>query len=215
MHRGLFKKSTIVTAAFIILIGAAVLVGVPTSHVKGVLEIEVENMTAYLGNTSDFSKLAGTPTLTNAQAKAFSGLWGIGDIVTVNGKPARGTWAVYAAMSLLAPVEVPGIAISDTYRGGVLMTTLEVLNPDFSPRGTIMMSGLAGGQAPPGGGVFAMKYGNTAVVGGTGEFIGAKGVMGNTTDPIVSVRYASTSEDPSLRRQFGGGKMTFVVSMID
>ena len=78
-----------------------------------------------------------------------------------------------------------------------------------------MMMGLAGGQAPPGGGVYALRFGNGAVIGGTGEFIGAKGVMGETTNPLDSFRYASTSEDPSVRRQLGGGKLTFVVSMIN
>ncbi len=95
------------------------------------------------------------------------------------------------------------------------MSTLEILNPDFSPRGTIIMVGLAGGPAPPGGGAYGLRFGNAAIVGGTGEFIGARGVMGETTNPLDSFRYASTSEDPSVRRELGGGKLTFVVSMIN
>ena len=133
--------------------------------------------------------------------------------MTVNGKPARGTWSVFTALSLIAPLQQPGIAISDTFRGGIAVSTLEILNPDFSPRGTIMMMGLAGGPAPPGGGSFALRFGNMAIVGGSGEFNGAKGVMGETTNPLDSFRYASTSEDPSVRRILGGGKLSFVVSM--
>ncbi len=214
MHRGFFSRGQIVTLVIVVLVGAAVLVGVPSSRVSGILEVEVENITTYIGDT-DYSKLASVPSQTTSQPKAFAPLWGIGDIVFVNGKPARGTWSVFAALSLIAPVQVPGIAISDTFRGGVFVSTLEILNPDFSPRGTIIMSGLAGGPAPPGGGSFALRFGNAAIIGGTGEFIGAKGVMGETTNPLDSFRYASTSEDPSLRRQIGGGKLHFVVSMIN
>ncbi len=215
MRRGFFSKSQIVTIVVVFLAGTVVLVGVPSSRVSGVLEVQVENITTYIGDTPDFSKLASVPSLTTAVPKAFSGLWGIGDIVYVNGQKARGTWSVFTALNLIAPVQIPGIAISDTFRGGVFISTLEILNTDFSPRGTVMMMGLAGGQAPPGGGVYALRFGNGAVVGGTGEFIGAKGVMGETTNPLDSFRYASTSEDPSVRRQLGGGKLTFVVSMIN
>ncbi len=212
MYRGFFSKSQIITMAIVFLVGAAVLVGVPSSRVTGVLEVEVENITTYIGD-SDYSKLASIQTLTTAQPKAFAPLWGIGDIVYVNGKPARGTWSVFTALSLIAPIQLPGIAISDTFRGGVFVSTLEILNTDFSPRGTVIMSGLAGGPAPPGGGAYGLRFGNAAIIGGTGEFIGAKGVMGETTNPLDSFRYASTSEDPSVRRQLGGGKLTFVVSM--
>ncbi len=215
MQGGFFIKSQIVTLVVVILVGAVVLVGVPSSRVTGVLEVEVQNITTYIGDTSDYSKLASVQSQTTAQPKAFAPLWGIGDIVFVNGKPARGTWSVFTALSLLVPIQLPGYALNDTFRGGVFVSTLEILNPDFSPRGTIIMSGLAGGPAPGGGGAYALRFGNAAIIGGTGEFIGAKGVMGETTNPLDSFRYASTSEDPSLRRQIGGGKLTFVVSMID
>lgn len=215
MPRGFLSRSQVVTIVVVLFTGAAVLVGVPSSRVTGVLEVDVVNITTYIGDTPDFSKLASVPQLTTTQPKAFSGLWGIGDIVMVNGKAARGTWSVFTALSLLAPVQVPGIALSDTFRGGIFISTLEILNTDFSPRGTVMMMGQAGGPAPPGGGVFGLRFGNGAVVGGTGEFIGAKGVMGETTNPLESFRFASASEDPSVRRQLGGGKLTFVVSMMN
>ncbi len=204
---------TIIGVVCLLSIGAFVIVAVPSSRVNGILEVEVENITTYIGDTSDYSKLATDPKLTSVQPKAFSNLYGIGDIVAVNGKPARGTFSVFAALNLLAPVELPGIAISDTFRGGLAMATWEILNPDLSPRGTVMAMGLAGGPAPPGSGSYALRFGNMAITGGTGEFIGAKGVMGETTNPLEHFRFASTSEDPSVRRKLGGGKLSFVLSM--
>jgi hypothetical protein len=208
-----FPKKLLVAAILVLMAGAAVLLGLPSSHVVGVLEIDVINIVTYIGDTADYSKLASVPSLTTVAPKSFAPLTGVGDIVMVNGKPARGTWSVFTALNLLAPIQAPGIAFSDTFRGGVAVTTMEILNPDFSPRGTLMAMGLAGGQAPPAGGAFGLKFGNMAIVGGTGEFIGAKGVMGETSNPLEGFRFASASEDPSVRRTLGGGKLTFVFSM--
>ncbi len=205
-------RKLLIAIVAVMLVGAVVLVGVPSTQVTGILQVEVENIVTYIGD-ANYAFLASIPDQTTSTPKAFAPLWGLGDIVAVNGKPARGTWSVFTALSLIAPIQQPGIAIADTFRGGLAVSTLEILNPDFSPRGTVMMMGLAGGPAPPGGGSFAMRFGNMAVVGGSGEFIGAKGVMSETTNPLEAFRYASTSEDPSVRRQIGGGKLSFVVSL--
>jgi hypothetical protein len=208
-----FNKNLVITVLVALLMGVVVLIAIPSSHVVGVLEVDVENITTYIGDTSDYSKVAGNPTQTPVAPKSFAPLYGIGDIVRVNGRPAKGTWTVFTGLILLAPVEVPGIAIADTFRGGIAVSTLEILNTDFSPRGSVMMMGLAGGPAPPLGGAIGLHFGNMAITGGTGEFIGAKGVMGETTNPLEAFRFASNSEDPSTRRALGGGKLTFVLSM--
>jgi len=178
-----------------------------------VLAIDVDNITTYLGDV-DYSKLATRAQPTPAAPKPFTNLYGIGDIYAVNGKPARGTWSVFTALNFLAPVKAPGIAIADTFRGGVAVTNFEILNADMTPRGTLMAMGLAGGQAPPLSGAFGLHFGNLAVAGGTGEFVGVRGVSGETTNPTDSFRFASTSEDPSIRRDVNGGKLTFVVTLI-
>lgn len=177
------------------------------------MEIDVENITTYIGDT-DYSKLASNPNPVPTFPKAFANLYGIGDIVAVDGRPARGTWSVFTALNFLAPVQLPGVALADTFRGGIAVTNFEILEPDFSPRGTIMAMGLAGGQAPPGSGAFGLRFGNLAVAGGTGEFIGVRGVSGETTNPTDSFRFASVSEDPSKRRTYPGGKLVFVVTLI-
>ncbi len=213
VHLSARKRKLVVASLSVILVAAVALVAVPSSHVTGILEVEVENITTYIGDTGDYSKVASDPHQTNAVPKSFGALYGIGDIVAVNGRPAKGTWTVYAGLMLLAPAQAPGIAISDTFRGGIAMSTMEILNSDSSPRGSIMMVGMAGGPAPPGGGSFALRFGNMAIAGGTGEFIGARGVMGETSNPLEQFRFASITEDPAIRRQIGGGKLHFVVSM--
>ena len=178
-----------------------------------VLQIDVDNITTYLAD-ADYGKLASRAVPTPAVPKPFMNLYGIGDIYAVDGKPARGTWSVFTALNFLAPIKAPGLAFSDTFRGGVAVTNFEILNADMTPRGTLMAMGLAGGQAPPLSGAFGLRFGNLAVAGGTGEFVGVRGVSGETTNPTDSFRFASTSEDPSIRREVNGGKLTFVVTLI-
>ena len=58
-----------------------------------VLEIDVENIVQYHEDTSEFSKFATIPTITTATiAKDFGYFLIIGDIVAVNGRPAKGTF---------------------------------------------------------------------------------------------------------------------------
>lgn len=214
MARNFFRKGMGLVAIVSAFMGGAVILGngVPFPQSQ-VLEINVENITTYIGD-SDFSKLASKPDLTPTGPKSFSTLIGLGDIVAVNGRPARGTWSVFTALALMAPIPIPGFAISDTFRGGVAVTQFEILDSDGAPRGTIMAQGLAGGPAPPGSGAFGLRFGNLAITGGTGEFVGARGVSGETTNPIEGFRFASSSEDPSKRRVLGGGKLTFVASIV-
>jgi len=180
---------------------------------NAVLVIDVNNITTYLDDVTNAEK-ATRAVPTPAIPKPFQNLYGIGDIYAVNGQPARGTWSVFTGLMFLVPVEIPGYAINDTFRGGIAVTNFEILKEDFSPRGTIMAMGLAGGQAPPLSGVFGLHFGNLAVAGGTGEFVGVRGVSGESTNPTDSFRFASTSEDPSIRRQVNGGKLTFIVSLV-
>jgi uncharacterized protein (TIGR03437 family) len=80
---------------------------------------------------------------------------------------------------------------------------------DGTPIGTIMTSGFTGGNAPPGppAGLFC----NMAVTGGTGAFLGARGVM---TSPDFGERATSIQEDPSTRRINGGTHFNFTVYLI-
>lgn len=180
---------------------------------NSVLVIDVNNITTYLDDVPNAEK-ATRNVPTPAVPRPFQNLYGIGDIYAVNGVPARGTWSVFTALNFLVPAEIPGYALADTFRGGVAVTNFEILNSDMTPRGTIMAMGLAGGPAPPLSGAFGLHFGNLAVAGGTGEFVGVRGVSGESTNPTDSFRFASTSEDPSIRRQVNGGRLTFIVSLV-
>lgn len=186
----------------------------PRAPASSVLVIDVDNITTYLDDGVPNSEKATHSQPTPAVPKPFQNLYGIGDIYAVNGLPARGTWSVFTALSFMVPFQTPGYAINDTFRGGVAVTNFEILNPDMTERGTIMAMGLAGGPAPPLSGAFGLHFGDLAVAGGTGEFVGVRGVSGENTNPTDSFRFASVAEDPSIRRQVNGGRLTFIVSLV-
>jgi hypothetical protein len=177
-----------------------------------VLEIDIENIVTYINDT-EFSRLASNPVKTAIQPRPFCTFVAIGDIVRVNGKPAKGTLNAFAILSYLAPLAVPGTAIADVFRGGIGMASWEILRPDGAPIGTLMGMGLGGGSAPPGAPP-AHRFANLTIVGGTGAFVGARGVQGEMTDPIEALRPASTAEDPGKRRDLGGGALRYVLTVI-
>ncbi len=57
-----------------------------------VLHIELENYVVYFADVNDYSKLAMDPSKTtiSAQPRNFAQSYGIADIVSVNGQPAKG-----------------------------------------------------------------------------------------------------------------------------
>ena len=58
-----------------------------------VLIIEVDNAVLYRADVTDTSKLSREPGVTTPlPARAFQPAQGAGDIVAVNGKPAKGVW---------------------------------------------------------------------------------------------------------------------------
>lgn len=199
-----------------VLVAAAILAAAqaspaPAANSVLTLTIDVENITTYIGD-SDFADLASDPRATVAFPKTFSTLVGIGDIVRLNGKPARGTWTVFTALEILAPIEAPGVAIADIARGGIATSVHEIQDASGRPIGSLIGVGMAGGPAPPLSPP-NHRFGNLAVVGGTGYFFGAQGIGGETTNPVESFRFASASEDPSRRRDHGGGQLRFVFTL--
>jgi hypothetical protein len=67
-----------------------------------ILQIDVENMVRYVGDTPDPSKFATNPGITPAVVpRNFGDYIGLADIVAVNGLPAKGT---YASRGLVIPM---------------------------------------------------------------------------------------------------------------
>jgi hypothetical protein len=172
------------------------------------LQIEVRDQTLYVLNDVEPSQLgknlkAGPlPSSPNA---LYESVIGIGDIVAVNGTPAKGTAFLRETTFLATPNFTPGQGIADISRGGFYEWTLELMNPDGTLIGSIGVSGMAGGGPRPPGAPSVITRTSYMVVAGTGPFLGAHGYMQNTTDPARPERHTSAAEDPAYRRINGGG----------
>jgi hypothetical protein len=182
-----------------------------------ILDIQGENTVSYFHDIWDYPKIATDSDITTAlrPIKPFQSFTDITDIVAVNGQLAKGTWITRGDPQLgLAPNAVPGAAmpraIADVTRSGVVHDYLEILQPDGTPIGTILLSGMNMGSPPPGA-PLAVTLGNRAVTGGTGAFLGVRGQAGNA---VSMFRVASISEDPANRRINGGGPKRLIVHLI-
>ena len=174
------------------------------------LEIGWENSVSYTDIFADPSKLASSPNPTNSlpSLRNFMTFVQIGDIVSVNGKPASGSWAAMGRYLFLGRNPMPGQAIADVPRSAISDIHLEILQPDGTPVGSIMTAGLGGGAAPPG--TRAGFFGNHALAGGTGAFLGARGILAYQ----ATHRPATTEEDPANRRTHGGGRGVYLIHLI-
>src|SRR5262249_36889833 len=149
-----------------------------------VLYVELQNVVEYQVDTSDLSKWGTNPDITPggiAQGKGVGcvavPIVGYGDIVSVNGQPARGTWAVRGTSICMRPTPTPGMfGIADTNWNSKRDETFELLQSDGTPVGTIMTIGLNSGSPTPPGPAAGGR--NLAIAGGTGAFFGARGQGG-------------------------------------
>jgi uncharacterized protein (TIGR03437 family) len=173
------------------------------------LDIEWENAVGYLDDLADPAKLVTSPTIANLNLRNFMGFFDIADIVSVNGKPARGSWILGGRVMQLFPSPLPGQAIGDLGRGAMVDIHLEILQSDAIRVGTIMTSGFTGGPAPPGS--LLVGFCNLAVTGGTGAF---QGVTGTAASPSFSFRPTSMQKDPGNRRTNGGTRGRFIINLI-
>jgi hypothetical protein len=180
-----------------------------------ILQIDIENAVTYLEDTSDLSKFATSPSaVTAAPPKNFGFGVQIFDIVAVNGQPAKGTFTRSIRSTNLNTAPNPGQAISDTVRNNVLTDAIEILRSDGVQIGMIVAQGVGGGSAPIGG-PLSITQGNSAIIGGTGAFLGARGQFGQSmTAQSVANRMTSVTEDPANRRVNGGGRTRFTLQVI-
>jgi hypothetical protein len=183
-----------------------------------VLVIEVENETFYQRDVADLAQWSTSPnpvTLPNAP-RTFVEAVMIADIVSVNGKRAKGAVVLTANFFNLRPQPSPGQAIADLQRGGLYQWHFEILDEDGRGIGSIQASGTSGGPPPPGS-PLQIRSGNHAVAGGTGAFLGVRGQLGGTLgmqDPNV-FRVASVTEDPANRRRNGpSGRNRYAIYLI-
>ena len=183
-----------------------------------VLQLDIDNVVIYVQDVFDVSKFATNPNITPpASQPTFSFFTGIGDIVAVNGQPAKGTWSYVFQRVNLTTSQAAGRAIGDTSRQGLIQANFEILSADGAPIGSIMGVGLGGTGTPPPGSPSSQVQGNSAVVGGTGAFVGVQGTMGAAVSTALGTaanRQASIVEDPAFRRQNGGGKSSVILLIV-
>jgi len=180
-----------------------------------ILEIDTDNQVQYNGDVSDLSRMAANPDITPASApRNFGVVINLGDIVTVNGQPAKGIMVERLLRLGLSPTATPGNAIADVTRTQIGDRIFEILKSDGTAIGSIMVSQFTGGAPAPGAPLVA-SGGNLAIVGGTGAFLGARGQAFTGTRPDqIGSRQASMAEDPANRRRHGGGRFRYVLHVL-
>jgi len=176
------------------------------------LQVDVNNFVLYNYDTFDTTQFGTNPAATNVMMKTYNYHISIGDIVAVNGTPAKGTLLCTHTMFVLSPTAVAGSmrAIADTKRSMIDDCSLEVLTSDGAAVGTIFIHGLFAG-APSPGAPAAVARSNMIVTGGTGAFLGVRGQAGQTGP--WTPRVASVTEDPANRRANGGGVQSLVLQL--
>lgn len=180
------------------------------SPVQTTLVIDLQNVVEYQDDNGDPTKFAANPNITPSNTfKNFGVVTLIGDIVAVNGQPAKGTYVGRSRGLVMSPAPTSGGAIGDVTRTALREHMFEILQSDGTAVGTIMSLGFSGGAAPPG--APATDRANWAIVGGTGAFLAARGTVAGTGG---TGRAASMAEDPANRRINGGKALSFIIHVI-
>ena len=115
-----------------------------------ILSVDVENVVQYVDDTTDLTKIATVPGPTVGGAPLnFRKFIFVGDIVAVNGAPAKGTFVASARAITMRPTPTPGQAIADINRNNQNDHLFEILSADGNPIGTVVATGLGNGAPPP------------------------------------------------------------------
>jgi hypothetical protein len=196
-----------------LLFPACVNLGRAQTPPPAILTIDLENFVEYRQATLyDPATFATDPNITTVvtPAKNFYTITLLGDIVAVNGQPAKGLYVGRNRGVQATPTPLPGQAIADVTRTALREYFFEILKPDGTPVGTVIGDGFAGGPPPPGA-PLASQGSNYAITGGTGAFLGARGQLGEGPG---GGRAALMTEDPSYRRIHGGNKKRYILHVI-
>lgn len=157
------------------------------------LIIELDNTVTYRGDVTDAAKLARDPGMTTPlPARAFQYTHNVGDIVAVNGKPAKGLFMNRVSSLVPSLNPQPGQMIADYDGDPMHLCVWHIMGPDGVPIGALLDGG-----GPPG-------FGHT-VSAGYGAFFGVIGIH-RSLESIRRPRVASVTEDPANRRIHGGGR---------
>jgi len=177
------------------------------------LTVNVQDAVEYQDDIGTPPKFASNANVTpSTLPKNFGVATAIADIVSVNGQAAKGTYVGRSRQVSLSPTPTGSQnaeAIADVMRAALREHVFEIQQADGTPVGSIMSVGFSGGPAPPG--APSTEKANWAIVGGTGAFLGARGLVTGTG---ASSRAASMSEDPVNRRVNGGASYSLIIHVI-
>jgi hypothetical protein len=173
------------------------------------LQLDATNLVSYILDTPDASKYGtfGGPASLAVTGRPFLTAMIVGDIVAVNGKPAKGIWLARNFQFNSSAAPSSGQNIADINRSGFFEQIFDILQPDGSTVGTLYSTGMSGGPIPPGAPT-TFPTGAYAVTGGTGAWFGVRGETTNLVrlpEATLTFRTASATEDPANRRTLGGG----------
>jgi len=176
-----------------------------------ILKLDTDNGVRYIYDTADLTTFARVPTPVSQVRPTFATQVLLADVVAVNDKPAKGIFITRLTVLNLRPNPAAGEAIADLERGNAAERIVEILHPDGTPIGSLMMTGFDGGSPPPGAPA-GVRGSNYAITGGTGAFLGMRGQLNGGAPPVN--RNASVREDPAQRRHNGGGEGVYYVHLI-
>ncbi|MEO5926776.1 MAG: hypothetical protein ABIR70_23385 [Bryobacteraceae bacterium] len=179
-----------------------------------VLVIDTENVVEYVDDVGVPAKFGLTPTIVPLiPPSGFPYIAAVGDIVAVNGQPAKGSLFGSIMAFGASPTILAGRSIADATRSSMRSFVFEILKTDGSQVGSITTLGMNGGTAPPGA-PSTQSVAAYTIVGGTGAFLGARGQGGQIRLTVPAARQASMAEDPANRRINGGGTVRFVLQVL-
>ena len=180
-----------------------------------IIQIETDNQVRYVWDTPDLSTYARTPDPSNLALPTFATYMTQGDIVAVNGKPAKGMYLTRQVVTNFSPTPAPGQGIADFTAAAMVDRIIVLMQADGTPVGSITMLGLDGAVPPPGAPAIS-RQGSFAIAGGTGAYLGVRGQF--ESGPLIpgapGARSGSVREDPSRRRINGGMRGIFLLHLI-
>jgi len=160
------------------------------------LEIEIENQVYYWFDVPDATKLAASAgPVANIPIRGFLGFISIADIVSVNGKPAKGLWENRGERLSPSASPAPTMAAANVTSGNHVYCAADLFTADGTWVGKLTDGGLVGSLGP-----------THPILGGAGAFLGVVGEHG-WVQTITAARNASAAEDPSQRQILGGGRL--------
>lgn len=182
------------------------------SDAPATLDIDTANLVIYRHDVFDPARIAteAGPTMP-LPIRTFMNVTWIGDVVAVNGTPAKGTLTVCGTFVALNRNPTAGTGVADITNSLAGDWTFDIQRENGSPVGTIMARGWAFGERSAG--FLAPGQGNLAVLGGTGAFFGVRG-QGKEANVIAGRAFASVTEDPANRRLHGGRAVRYTLQLV-